>query len=111
MITAYPDVDLVLRALVSGAQAILGSRLVGFYLDGSLAIGDFDEASSDIDFVGVLTEEMPSEVFVRLQNAARASCARAHALGARAGGLVYPTRGAGGPRSVAGGAPIHRSRK
>ena len=62
-----PEVDALLRALLSGAQAILGSRLVGFYLDGSLAIGDFDPRSSDIDFVVVITEEMPDDVFRALR--------------------------------------------
>src|SRR5204863_3825550 len=67
VVTPYPDVNAVLQALVSGVQAILGPRLVGFYLDGSLAIGDFDPASSDVDFVTVLADEMPGDAFRALQ--------------------------------------------
>jgi hypothetical protein len=51
--TAYHDVNLVLDALLSGVRAILGDDLVGIYLYGSLASGDFDPRSSDIDFVVV----------------------------------------------------------
>jgi hypothetical protein len=65
--TLFPDVDAVLDELVSGVRTILGPRLVDVYLDGSLAIGDFDPRSSDIDFVGVLADEMPAEIFCALQ--------------------------------------------
>ena len=54
--TPYADVNAVLDELVTGVQAILDPRLVGIYLDGSLALGDFDPAKSDIDFV-VVTED------------------------------------------------------
>jgi len=53
--TVYPEVNAVLQELLSGARALLGPRFVGMYLDGSLAIGDFDPGKSDLDFV-VVTE-------------------------------------------------------
>jgi hypothetical protein len=55
-----PDVGAFVQRVLSSARAILGQRLVGMYLDGSLATGDFDPAKSDIDFVvvtdGALTD-------------------------------------------------------
>lgn len=39
-------------------QAIFGAHLVGIYLSGSLALGDFNPASSDIDLVVVTTESV-----------------------------------------------------
>jgi hypothetical protein len=59
--TAYPEVNAVLRDLLEGVRNILGGRLLGMYLEGSLANGDFDE-DSDIDFVVVTTEEIPEEI-------------------------------------------------
>ena len=42
---------MVLDALCAGARERLGARLVGLYLYGSLATGDFSPDTSDIDFV------------------------------------------------------------
>ena len=78
MTTADPDVNALLQALLTGVQAILGPRLVGLYLDGSLALRDFDPRSSDVDFVAVLVEEMPDGVFRALQTL-HARLAREHA--------------------------------
>jgi hypothetical protein len=52
-------VDGVLRGFLDGARAVLGERVVGMYLYGSLATGDFDPARGDIDFV-VVTEGEPT---------------------------------------------------
>jgi hypothetical protein len=51
--TPYPQIDETLAALLSGSRAILGGDLFGMYLFGSLASGDFDAQTSDIDFVVV----------------------------------------------------------
>jgi hypothetical protein len=51
--TPYPDVDAVLQQLLAGARAALGEQFVALYLYGSLSSGDFNPASSDIDFVVV----------------------------------------------------------
>jgi hypothetical protein len=40
-------------ALAAGLSAILGERLLGIYLAGSLPMGDFSEVSSDLDFLVV----------------------------------------------------------
>ena len=43
----------MLDALLAGARETLGARVLGLYLYGSLATGDFDPDTSDIDFVVV----------------------------------------------------------
>lgn len=53
--TLYADVNDVLARLLARQRALLGQQLVGLYLYGSLATGDFDRASSDIDFVAATT--------------------------------------------------------
>jgi hypothetical protein len=57
--TPYEDVNTVLLDLMARIQMILGSKFVGLYLYGSLALGDFDPQTSDIDFI-VVTESEPS---------------------------------------------------
>jgi len=64
--TPYPDVNALLLELLRNVQHILGDHLIGMYLDGSLANGDFDEAS-DIDFVVVTDEEVSATHFAALQ--------------------------------------------
>ncbi|HST89369.1 MAG TPA: aminoglycoside adenylyltransferase domain-containing protein [Ktedonobacterales bacterium] len=49
--TPYARVNETLNLLRARLRAILGAKLVGLYLYGSLAAGDFDPASSDVDFV------------------------------------------------------------
>ena len=51
--TPYPEINAVLTRLVEDAQTTLGTDFVGLYLYGSLASGDFDPGSSDVDFVVV----------------------------------------------------------
>lgn len=64
--TPFPDVNAFIRELLQSVQKILGSQLIGFYLDGSLASGDFDQ-DSDIDFVIVTDEPVSESVFLALQ--------------------------------------------
>ena len=64
--TPYPDINVVLRELLTTIQTLLGDHLIGMYLEGSLANGDFD-AASDIDFVVVTQEEISDDQFLSLQ--------------------------------------------
>ncbi len=64
--TPYPEVNALLRELLASVQAILGSQLIGMYLDGSLASGDFDP-ESDIDFVVVTENEISGDLFPALK--------------------------------------------
>lgn len=64
--TPYPDVNAMLHTLLTNAQTVLGDNLLGMYLDGSLALGDFDSQSSDIDFVVVTSDELATETLAAL---------------------------------------------
>ena len=64
--TPYPDLNGVLRELVARARQLLGARLVGAYLQGSFAVGDFDKYS-DVDWLVVIDEDLPDELVPALQ--------------------------------------------
>ena len=59
----------ILALLLDSVRAILGDELVGLYLYGSLSSGDFDPASSDVDFVAVTQGAITGEdsAFERLR--------------------------------------------
>src|SRR5690242_11526777 len=65
--TAYADVNAVVREFLTNLQAILGSHFRGMYLSGSLALGDFDPRSSDIDFVVVTDLELADDLVEALR--------------------------------------------
>jgi hypothetical protein len=64
--TPYQELNQVLDALVGGARAALGPSLVGAYLHGSFAIGDFDE-HSDVDFLVAVANELSTHQEQALQ--------------------------------------------
>jgi aminoglycoside adenylyltransferase-like protein/nucleotidyltransferase-like protein len=66
-ITPYEDVNAVLQLLLAKTQAILGKQMVGLYLYGSLSLGDFDPASSDVDFLVVTGERLPEVMLEQLR--------------------------------------------
>jgi predicted nucleotidyltransferase len=66
-LTPYPDINQVLEGLLAEVQAVLGERLVGLYLYGSLASGDFVPGRSDIDFVVVTEGEIPARMVLALE--------------------------------------------
>lgn len=51
--TPHAEVNRLLQALLSGIRGVLGNRLVGLYLYGSLTTGDFEPETSDIDLLAV----------------------------------------------------------
>jgi len=61
--TAHPIVDLV-RDAIFGAT---GRSLVGLYLYGSLATGDFEPDVSDVDLIAVLTDVPDVPLVTRLR--------------------------------------------
>lgn len=63
----YPELHLVLESFIVGVQNALKKNLVGAYLIGSLATGDFD-LDSDIDFL-IVTDAELSEAELRLLQA------------------------------------------
>ena len=65
--TPYADINQLLELLLSGIQKILGEKLIGLYLYGSLVIGDFDPNISDIDLVAALSSDIDDKEFGALQ--------------------------------------------
>ena len=51
--TPYSELNEVLESLVDGLNRVLGEELIGVYLQGSFAVGGFDE-HSDVDFAVVV---------------------------------------------------------
>ena len=64
--TPYKDLNTVLEDLVTSVQAILQDNFIGAYLQGSFAIGDFDE-HSDVDFIIVTERELSDSEITALQ--------------------------------------------
>lgn len=64
--TLDPDINALLRVLLSDAQTVLGNHFVGMYVHGSLATGDFAPGRSDIDFLVVTDDELPDEMLPAL---------------------------------------------
>ena len=77
--TAYPDLNEVLRELVSSVQRILGQNFCGAYLQGSFAVGDADE-HSDVDFIVVTHEEVGDDEVAELQAMCRSGSSSRHTL-------------------------------
>jgi len=61
------DVSALVERLQAGVAAVLGDRLIGLYLHGSLALGGFDPGRSDIDFLVVTAGALQPEVCARLE--------------------------------------------
>jgi hypothetical protein len=56
--TLYPHINTLLDELLARLQMVLGDKLVGLYLYGSLVTGDFDDDTSDIDLLAALTSDL-----------------------------------------------------
>lgn len=65
--TPYPHINELLERLLSQMQKILGKKLIGLYLYGSLVLGDFDADISDIDLVAALSSDIDEREFEALQ--------------------------------------------
>jgi predicted nucleotidyltransferase len=63
----HNNVTGILRVLITGVQEVNGDNLVGVYLRGSLALGDFDPDTSDIDFLVVTKYPVTEETFAVLK--------------------------------------------
>jgi hypothetical protein len=64
--TSEAAVDALLVSIRQAIATITGSSLVGLYLFGSLATGDFDAAVSDIDLLAVLADPPSQRLAARL---------------------------------------------
>jgi len=61
--TPYPHVNALLDDLLPQMQEVLGSKLVGLYLYGSLVTGDFDADISDIDLMAAVGDDLDDAAF------------------------------------------------
>lgn len=66
--TPDADVEDILSKLLEGMRRVLGRRLAGVYLYGSLVTGDFDRDTSDIDLLAVTRDELDARDFDLLDN-------------------------------------------
>jgi predicted nucleotidyltransferase len=64
--TPYEELNAVLQRLVADIRSALGETFIGAYLQGSFAVGDFDE-HSDIDFIVVTGDELSDSRVETLQ--------------------------------------------
>jgi predicted nucleotidyltransferase len=65
--TQYPAINELLDVLLSRMKSILGEKLVGLYLYGSLVWGDFDYEISDIDLLAATTTDLNDRELVKLK--------------------------------------------
>lgn len=66
-LTPDTEIDELLSSLLDHMRRILGKKLVGLYLYGSLVTGDFDKESSDIDLLAVTSADLTGQEFDRLR--------------------------------------------
>jgi len=64
--TPYPRINALLDSALAQLPPILGARLIGLYLYGSLVTGDFDEDASDIDLLAVTATDITEDEFAAL---------------------------------------------
>jgi len=64
--TPWPEVDRAAERLRDGIGEALGDRLVGLYLHGSLALGDFFPPASDLDFHAATAGPLDDPALARL---------------------------------------------
>src|SRR5260221_3312928 len=64
--TPDPDLNAVLHELVTGVQAVLGDNFVAAYLQGSFAVGDWDN-DSDVDFLIAIEHDVSDADLPTLQ--------------------------------------------
>lgn len=60
------EIPELLIVLLAHVQEVLTGNLVGVYLRGSLALGDFDPVTSDVDFFVVTEHELAARGFASL---------------------------------------------
>lgn len=61
--TPYPDVNRLLEVLQAGIRDVLGEKVVGMYLYGSAATGDFESGLSDVDLLAAIASDLDEAEF------------------------------------------------
>ena len=59
--TPYSEINSVLTEWADGLKRLLGKKIVGLYLSGSLAYGDFVPERSDIDLQAVVQNPLTED--------------------------------------------------
>src|SRR5881397_1646369 len=59
--TPYPAINIMLTEWAEGLKRLLGKKIVGLYLSGSLAYGDFVPDRSDIDLQAVVRNPLTED--------------------------------------------------
>lgn len=67
-ITPYPAINALLTECADGLKRLLGKKLVGLYLSGSLAYGDFVPERSDIDLQAVVLIQLTEDELSSVEN-------------------------------------------
>ena len=70
--TPWPEVDRAVERLRDGVVEAVGDDLVGLYLAGSLGLGGFDPASSDVDVLVATARALPGAAVEGLRRLHRA---------------------------------------
>ena len=71
--TPYDHVNVLLERLFAHMQAILGDKLIGLYLHGSLVTGEFDDYS-DVDLLAALSDDLDTATFDSLETIWKGCC-------------------------------------
>jgi hypothetical protein len=66
--TGYSEVNTLILFMLARVQEVLREELVGFYLYGSLSLGDFDLESSDVDFLFVTENDIAGKLLGDLRD-------------------------------------------
>jgi hypothetical protein len=66
-LTPYPTINAAVDDLLPSLRAILGAQVLGVYLVGSLALGDFDPQTSDLDLIIVTTGTLADAIIAALR--------------------------------------------
>lgn len=61
--TPYSHVNKLLDDLLAGIQRVLGDKLIGLYLYGSLVTGSYDDGISDVDLLAALASDLNKAEF------------------------------------------------
>lgn len=74
--TAYPHINQFLQTVLTELQGVLGAKLAGLYLYGSLVWGDYDDGVSDADLLAAITNDLSETEFAALEAMHHALIAR-----------------------------------
>jgi len=65
--TPHENINNLLSSLLSNIQSVLGEKLVGLYLYGSVTTGDFDPDLSDVDLLAAAQTDITDKEFSELE--------------------------------------------